>query len=85
MNRYVKCYVSEQITKEADKTGNVEFLSIDKGISIWVDELEKIREDVKREEQSIEAIERICRSGYSIYNEAENLKQYYYKILEEKK
>lgn len=73
----LQCIVSDAITTEADKTGNLQFLSLNAPISEWVQSIENSNCKQGREQRSIEAIESIRRCGYSIQEEAKKLKEYY--------
>lgn len=75
------CVVSDGITKEVDKTGNVKFVSLEAGAERWADEVMSINDDKARCERSAEAIKQIIDSGYSIGQEAAKLKAYYHRIV----
>lgn len=68
------CVVSDCVTVEADKTGNMTFLPIDKGAQIWVDEiLKRTQERQNREEKSADSIKALEEKGYSASAEAKKL------------
>lgn len=68
---------SDRVTKEADKTGNMSFLSIDKGSRIWAEEILKRADNKNREEASDVAIKNLKEKGYSAKDEAEKLLNFY--------
>lgn len=70
------CVVADTITQEADKTGNLIFLSLDSPVSVWADSIDKL-DCNGRSERSNLSIERIKECGYSIQEEAKKLKDYY--------
>ena len=75
----LRCVVSDTITKEVDKTGNVTFLSLTSSANDWakvIDQFEVISEG-ERKQMSEEAVRAITQCGYSIKEEAEKLKKYY--------
>lgn len=72
----LKCVVSDVITTEVDKTGNVTFVSLQSPLSDWVNAI--ISQDLtNRENASIAAVEKIKKSGYSIKEEANKLLSIY--------
>ena len=71
------CIVSDGITKEVDKTGLVQFLSLNDDSQVWIDAIRKTISSKKRERASLDAIESIQSSGYDIQNQANRLKNYY--------
>ncbi len=71
------CIASDHVTKEADKTGNISFLSIDKGSKIWAEEILKRADNKNREETSAIAIKTLKEKGYSAKDEAEKLLMFY--------
>lgn len=71
------CVISENITREADKTGNVRFLSLDSGAAFWAESIRRLEVSGDRNEASCSAVEKIKHSGYAIDIEAEKLKDYY--------
>ena len=77
------CVVADTITKEADKTGNLRFLSLKAPVEEWAQAV--ISEDgISREERSKKAIEDITKAGYSIEEEARTLVKYYQELLTNK-
>lgn len=76
----LKCIVSDNITREVDKTGLVSFLSLD-DLPIWIKEIYKVQQDPHRIMSSMEAIKRIKEAGYSIENEAGKIKSIYKEAL----
>ena len=75
------CVVSENITKEADKTGNVSFLPLEAGAQVWAQQLLQMPDDQDRHQCSTAAIDSIKRCGYGIETEAGKLKDYYLKAM----
>lgn len=74
------CVVADTITTEADKTGNMSFLSLKAPVSEWADKIQSL--DLSgREERSKDAVEKIKACGYSIQEEAKKLKEYYLKAV----
>lgn len=71
------CVVSDNITREADKTGNLHFLSLSEPLSVWADCIERLQDGNNRKERSIKAIEMIKGNGYDIEEEAKVLKKIY--------
>lgn len=72
----LNCFVSDVITREVNKTGNVKFFSL-KNMNAWVDELRKIGLQEDRKHESELAISEIAKSGYSIEDEARKLEKIY--------
>lgn len=79
----LRCVVSDVITKEVDKTGNLTFLPLSKGSRIWAEEIAKLPIDTseKRILRSRKAVETIKECGYSVREEARKLKEYYIKAI----
>ncbi len=77
----LRCVVSDTITKEVDKTNNMKFLPLTVSAEQWADEILSICVDDNqvRSERSLKAIEDITFCNYSIKEEAEKLRNYYYK------
>lgn len=71
------CVVADTITKEADKTGNLKFLSLGSPIEEWVNCIEKSEVEIEREKCSKAAIEKITEAGYNIAVEANKLRNVY--------
>lgn len=78
----LRCLVCDCITTEVDKTGNVTFLPLEAGAARWAQELAQELPGT-REERSETAIRRIRDSGYDIRTEAEKLRRFYIKAVEE--
>lgn len=78
----LQCVVSDNITREVDKTENVMFLSLDEGAKKWAETISNIDyKNVNRINQSTVAIKKIIECGYSIQEEAKKLEKYYSKII----
>lgn len=73
----LQCVVSDTITAEADKTGNLSFLSLQAPISDWVQAVENSLCMQDRELRSKDAFIAIESAGYSIRKEAKKLVEYY--------
>lgn len=71
------CIVSDNITREADKTGNLHFLSLTEPLSVWADCIEHLQDGKSRKDRSLNAIEQIKEKGYDIQEEAKVLKKIY--------
>ncbi len=77
----LKCVVADTITREADKTDNLRFVSLDEPISEWGDAIETQVSKEDRGERSKEAIKKITEAGYNIQVESQKLKDYYLNLL----
>ncbi len=75
----LKCVVSDSITQETDKTGNLRFVSLTAPISEWVDTIESLALEKDRDKCSKEAIKQITEAGYNIQVESQKLKDFYLK------
>lgn len=71
------CVVADTITREADKTGNMTFLPIDRGTAVWEETLKTFSWPEDRQSYANAAVESICRCGYDISYEAGKMKDYY--------
>ena len=71
------CLASDRITTEANKTGNVQFLSIDNGTQPWVNAAKAIPLDTNRANTSATAIQRIKDCRYDIHEEVKQLHRFY--------
>lgn len=76
----LQCIVSDTITKEADKTGNLRFISLNAPISEWVQTIENCNCKQNREQRSKKAVDDIAKAGYSIQTEAKKLVDFYKSI-----
>lgn len=76
----LQCIVSNMITKEADKTGNLRFISLNAPISEWVQAIENCNCKQDREQRSKKAVDDIAKAGYSIQTEANKLVEFYKSI-----
>ena len=79
----LQCVVSENITREVDKTGNVKFLSLEQPLQDWVNSVQSCGGN--RNERSINAVRDIKERGYDVCVEAEKLCDYYTRIIGDKK
>lgn len=75
----LQCIVSDNITREADKTGNLQFLPLSAGAQAWAEAVERLSLPESRMDASLQAIEKIKEKGYDIFDEAARLKEYYRK------
>ena len=75
----LQCVVSDVITKEADKTGNLYFIILDECVTKWVETVTSIDCLSFRGLRSDKAINDITTAGYNIQIEAEKLNKYYLK------
>ena len=76
----LQCIVSDTITKEADKTGNLRFISLNAPVSEWVQAIENCNCKQGRELGSKKAVDDIAKAGYSIQTEAKKLVDFYKSI-----
>lgn len=79
------CVVSDNITHEVDKTGNLTFLPLDSGATYWAEIIAKMQLSKDRNTLCDEAIKKIKACGYDIYTEAVKLKEYYLQAITEMK
>ena len=68
----LRCYTSEGVPREADITGLVSFLPLEKGPGFWA---ETIAKEIGYERRS--RVEDICRAGYDAETSAIKLEQFY--------
>lgn len=74
------CVVSNNITHEVDKTGNLKFLSLDSSIADWAEAV--MEEDGQsREDRSRKAVVSITAAGYNIKEQAKKLEDFYNEAL----
>lgn len=76
----LKCFVSDNITKEVDITGNVDFLSLNDNVENWASTIIKEQKKNNRDKDSDIAIKKIVKKGYDIASESERLLDFYIKI-----
>ena len=77
------CLVSDSITKEVNKSGNVQFVSLSNPPSIWSEFILKaLRNLPERKKTSELAITAIENCGYSIHKEVKKLYGYYNEKLD---
>lgn len=77
----LQCVCSDAITTEADKTGNLRFISLDKSAEEWASEVDSFLQIEGRELRSRNAIEKIRESRYSIQEEADQLQSLYKRLI----
>ncbi len=75
------CVVADTITREADKTGNVKYLSLNDGVEVWAEEISHIDCLSGRKLRSEKACEDIAKARYNIVEEAKSLRKYYIESL----
>ena len=75
----LRCVVSDTITTEADKTGNLTFLPLSVTAEEWANEIALIKmvSDEERNVMSERAVQSITKCGYCIKGEALKLKKLY--------
>lgn len=72
------CIVSENITRDVDLTGNVDFITIDNGSSKWIEHIRRqFQETINRELYSQKAIERINIQSFNISLSVKKLQDIY--------
>lgn len=69
--------VSDSVTTEADKTGNMSFLSLNQGAKVWAEEIMKYQDCANRQAVSENAANILTEKGYSIETEAGKLLSFY--------
>lgn len=74
------CIVANTITKEADKTGNLKFVSLQESYEHWANVIEDYPKEKDRTTTSQQAILKIKEKGYSIQEEAQKLTNYYHSV-----
>lgn len=77
------CLVSNNITREVDKTGHVLFLPINMGVDDWVRSAEAVDILENREFLSADAVKNITCSGYSISHQIKMIKDCYLVMAQE--
>lgn len=77
----LQCVVSDTITREVDKTGNLLFLPLSLSANEWAENIVSYKDEITREERSRRAVESIRVAGYSIKEEARKLRSYYQNTL----
>lgn len=77
------CLVADTVTQEADKTGNMIFLPIDKGVQIWAEQLKSMQLPHDRAACAQTAAASICSCGYDIARQAQKVKEFYGKALKD--
>lgn len=77
----LQCVVSDSITREVDKTGNVIFLPLSEGAGVWAEKIRQVDCMFGRVVRCERAADCITKNGYSITEEAMKLKEYYFKIV----
>lgn len=73
----LSCLVSDRVSAEADVTGLVDFLPLEKP-ELWVEKIQESSGDKKRTETSYRAAEDIAAAGYDISKNADDLKNLYH-------
>lgn len=76
------CFVSDNITNEVDKTGNIHFLALSMGANRWADQIEGQMRSYNRYSYSRHAVKSIIDQGYDIHYEANKLLRCYYRYID---
>jgi len=71
------CIASDRVTVEADKTGNMRFLSLEAGAKVWAEEILNSPVVQNRAEISEMNIKVLINEGYSSKDEAQKLLEFY--------
>ncbi len=77
----IRCFVSDTITHEADKTGNLTFISLQENADAWAKTILSTKDNMSRSERSKMAIECIKNAGYDIISQAKVLEVFYKNVL----
>ena len=72
------CILSDRMTSETKMSTNVCFLSIDKGVRIWTDEILKHKNNKRKE-----TIDVIRENGFDISQQGNRLVDYYFELIGE--
>lgn len=78
----LQCVVSENITREVDKTGNITFVPLEGGAGQWAQVIREIPQQNDRAECSDKAVRDIRNCGYDIAQNSADLRRYYQRIVE---
>ena len=74
----LQCFISDTITREVDKTGNIVFIPLSQSSEEWARKINSLyRKDIDRDFVSAESIMKISNLGYSIQTESQKLLEYY--------
>ena len=71
------CFASDRVYKDTNVTGNISYLPIDKGVSIWVDAILKCLYP----QRDLSYVTQIKKSGYDVSSEGQVLKTFYKNCL----
>ncbi len=77
------CLVSDTVSSEVDKTGNLIFCSLSDGAEKWANIIQKNVSHSNRFETSQSAIVKITQGGFDIRTNAAELRKYYFEIKNE--
>lgn len=77
----LQCFVSDTITHEADKTGSLTFISLEKNAETWAKIILSTKDSLTRAERSKAAIESIKIAGYDIKSQAKVLEGFYFNCI----
>ena len=82
----LRCLVSDRITREVDKTGNLQFITIDNGPELWVQQIVQAEVPTLKQRKifSEDAARSMVDSGYDIKIEAKKVKDFYYRAVGKK-
>lgn len=75
----LECLVSDRVSREADKTGLLQFLPLEKGADYWANKIQKL-ETTFRCRRSEQAIKSVIDAGYSIDKEVQTLQRIYSRL-----
>lgn len=83
----LKAIVSDRVTKDADMTGLLSLIPLNKGTKYWAENILKILDNgIERNAScSSRSIDMIKKAGYDIHSSAQKLKNYYISKLYENK
>lgn len=74
----LQCFISDTITQEVDKTGNINFIPLEIPAKRWAKTIEDTyKQNFDRGQYSSDAISNIAKAGYSIQTESKKLLEYY--------
>jgi glycosyltransferase involved in cell wall biosynthesis len=81
----LNCIVSDVITEEVNVTGNVTFLSLEKGADYWAETIIASIYPLNREQDSNNAILKIVKSGYGVNKQSRLLMEQYEEVFRKRK
>jgi len=81
----LRCVVSDTITREVDKTGNLTFLPLSSGAEHWAQVIAQLPLETDRMKRSEAAAAKIRDCGYDIHDEAAKLKTLYINVVKQRR